>query len=223
LLQPKAQPTTSPTDVKSTSTATAATSSTKDTKSGAQTTASTSETVEQAKKVLDKISMVQSKGSATESEPPKKGADKTTEPDADKTASDTSKDKKGDKGKSESAVGISASVSDKIEVSAVRMRSGPGSRYAPITTIARGTKIKVIGKTSGWYKVRVNGKDGYVYGGFIDYKTPDAYETLTVEKAGQLTDDHSNKVYASCSAEAKTAKSECSFRQVRRLISTKNL
>jgi hypothetical protein len=191
------EPTTSPTDVKSTSTATAATSSTKDTKSGAQTTASTSETVEQAKKVLDKISMVQSKGSATESEPPKKGADKTTEPDADKTASDTSKDKKGDKGKSESAVGISASVSDKIEVSAVRMRSGPGSRYAPITTIARGTKIKVIGKTSGWYKVRVNGKDGYVYGGFIDYKTPDAYETLTVEKAGQLTDDHSNKVYAS--------------------------
>jgi uncharacterized protein YgiM (DUF1202 family) len=63
--------------------------------------------------------------------------------------------------------------------------------------IARGAKIKVIGKKGGWYKVRANGKDGYVYGGFVDYKTPDAYETLTVQKAGQLTDDHSNKVYAS--------------------------
>jgi hypothetical protein len=190
---------TSPTDVKSTATATATSTSTatkESTKNGAQ-TASSSETVEQAKKVLDKISMVQSKGS-TESEPVKKGAEKASEPsDADKTASDTGKEQKGAKGKSENAVGIGASVSDKIEVSQVRMRSGPGSRYAQVSTIARGAKIKVIGKTSGWYKVRVNGKDGYVYGGFVDYKTPDAYETLTVQKAGQLTDDHSNKVYAS--------------------------
>jgi len=179
------------------------TSTSKDsTKSSAQSGASTSETVEKAQKVLDKISMVQSKGSS-ELEPVKKGSDKTPEPtEADKTASDTGKDsQKGAKGKSESAVGIGASVSDKIEVSQVRMRSGPGANYAQISTLARGAKIKVIGKTSGWYKVRVNGKDGYVYGGFIDYKTPDAYETLTVQKAGQLTDDHSNKVYKSTPGE----------------------
>jgi SH3-like domain-containing protein len=96
--------------------------------------------------------------------------------------------------KEQNAVGIDASVSDKIEVSQIRMRSGPGAAYKQVSTLARGAKIKVIGKTSGWYKVRVNGQDGYVYGGFVDYKTPDAYDTLTVQKPGRLTDDRANIV-----------------------------
>jgi hypothetical protein len=164
------------------------------TKPNSQTSSNTSETVEKAQKVLDKISMVQSK-SSTETESNRK-ADKEAE-QAQKANEESKDNSKGAKGKSENAVGIGASVSDKIEVSQVRMRSGPGSNYAQVSTLARGAKIKVIGKTSGWYKVRVNGKDGYVYGGFIDYKTPDAYETLTVQKGGQLTDDHSKIVYAS--------------------------
>lgn len=95
---------------------------------------------------------------------------------------------------SQDVVGEGATVSDKIEVAQIKLRSGPGVSYKQISTVPRGAKIKVIGKTSGWYKVRVNGKDGYVYGGFVDYKTPDAYETLTVQKAGKLTDEHAQPV-----------------------------
>ena len=98
------------------------------------------------------------------------------------------------KGSGQEAVGIGASVSDKIEVAQIKLRSGPGVNFKQVSTLPRGAKIKVIGKTSGWYKVRVNGKDGYVYGGFVDYKTPDAYETLTVQKAGTLTDDKAQPV-----------------------------
>jgi hypothetical protein len=91
---------------------------------------------------------------------------------------------------SEQPVGIGATVSDKIDAQTVRMRSGPGPNFRQVSTVPRGAKIKVIGKTSGWYKVRVNGQDGYVYGGFLDYSTPDAYNTLTVQKTQRLTDDH---------------------------------
>ena len=151
-------------------------------------TAPTSETVEKAQKVLDKISMVQSNSKTELESTGKTPANAEPEQKTLKEAKDEPK------AKSENAVGIGASVSDKIEVSTINMRSGPASNYKKVTTLKRGDKIKVIGKTSGWYKVRVNGKDGYVYGGFVDYKTPDAYETLTVQKAGQLTDDHSKNI-----------------------------
>jgi uncharacterized protein YgiM (DUF1202 family) len=98
---------------------------------------------------------------------------------------------------SENQTGVAASVANQVDSAQVRVRSGPSPTYRQIATIARGAKITVIGKNSGWYKIKVNGQQGFIYGGLVDYKTPDAYETITVRKAGGLTDDHEHVVGSS--------------------------
>ncbi len=93
--------------------------------------------------------------------------------------------------------GVAASVAKEIDTTKVRLRSGPGPNFNQIAQISRGAKITVIGKTNGWYKIKVNGQQGYIYGGLVDYKTPDAYETITVRKAEGLTDEHEHSVGSS--------------------------
>jgi hypothetical protein len=148
-----------------------------------QTPPATNDKTEKAKaQAQEALSMIQqSKNNKTDTKTPATTEPEKTEPEQPKT-------------NSQQVVGEGASISDKIEVAQIKLRSGPGTGYKQVSTLPRGAKIKVIGKTSGWYKVRVNGKDGYVYGGFVDYKTPDAYETLTVQKAGTLTDEHAQPV-----------------------------
>jgi hypothetical protein len=69
-----------------------------------------------------------------------------------------------------------AGLSREIIVDGATLRSGPSRTMNAITYLSKGQKIEVIGKeTDGWYKVRVDGKQGYVYGELIDYiraKTP---------------------------------------------------
>lgn len=42
------------------------------------------------------------------------------------------------------------------------IRKGPSTSYTKITTAKRGTRVKVIGQKSNWYKVSVNNKTGYI-------------------------------------------------------------
>jgi hypothetical protein len=95
----------------------------------------------------------------------------------------------------EKQAGVTASVADGN--AQVRVRSGPGPSYRQITTIPRGAKIVVIGKTNGWYKIKVNGQKGFIYGGLVNYKTPDAYNTITVKKNEGLTDEHEHSLGSS--------------------------
>ena len=45
----------------------------------------------------------------------------------------------------------------------VYMRKGPGTNYDRILTVKNGRVMKIIGRTGVWYKVRYNGKTGFVY------------------------------------------------------------
>jgi hypothetical protein len=126
--------------------------------------------------------------------------------DKDKSDKNTAKDKKQSKEDSASETtavsedkqtGVAASVHSQIDASQVRVRSGPGPNFKPLTTIARGAKLTIIGKSNGWYKIKANGQTGFIYGGLVDYKTPDAYETITVHKVEGLTDEHEKSVGSS--------------------------
>lgn len=44
----------------------------------------------------------------------------------------------------------------------VNLRSGPGSSYGSVTTLPSGTKLSVLLKGSGWYKVSAGGYTGYM-------------------------------------------------------------
>ena len=49
----------------------------------------------------------------------------------------------------------------------VVMRKGPGSKYKTIGSYRVGTKVTVLGSTGRWYKVRINGKTGYIMKQYI--------------------------------------------------------
>lgn len=76
----------------------------------------------------------------------------------------------------------------------VKLRGGPSTNFESLTEIARGANVEVIGKDQGWYKVRVDGKEGFVYGGFVDCKTSDAYASATVNWGRSIKDEHNRTV-----------------------------
>ena len=50
----------------------------------------------------------------------------------------------------------------KVNADSLYLRQSPGG--AVITTLSKGTTVAVLNNSSSWYKVSVNGKEGYVSG-----------------------------------------------------------
>ena len=49
----------------------------------------------------------------------------------------------------------------------VYMRKGPSKNYDRIMTVKNGKVMKIVGKSGSWYKVKYDGKTGFVYGGLV--------------------------------------------------------
>lgn len=49
----------------------------------------------------------------------------------------------------------------------VNLRKGPGTSYDAITALKNGTTVTILGKESGWYKVRSGGVTGYISGDYL--------------------------------------------------------
>lgn len=77
----------------------------------------------------------------------------------------------------------------------VSVRSGPGTKFATITQTSKDSEVKIIGKEDGWYRVLVNGKKGYIYGGFVDYGKGDGYTTAVVKKKKSVHDEGHKSVH----------------------------
>ena len=70
----------------------------------------------------------------------------------------------------------------------VSMRKGPGTSYARLATLKKGTKVDIVAKSSNsWYKVKYNKGYAYVYSQYINLnKTEDDFKypaTGTVNSA----------------------------------------
>ena len=46
--------------------------------------------------------------------------------------------------------------------SSINVRKGPSTAYARLTTLSRGKRVTVTGKSGNWYKVSINNKTGYI-------------------------------------------------------------
>ena len=66
----------------------------------------------------------------------------------------------------------------------VSMRKGPGTSYARLTTLKKGTKVDIVAKSSNsWYKVKYNKGYAYVYSQYINLnKTDDNNNNYKEEK-----------------------------------------
>ena len=53
----------------------------------------------------------------------------------------------------------------KVNADSLYLRQSPGG--AVITTLSKGTTVAVLNNSSSWYKVSVNGKEGYVSGEYL--------------------------------------------------------
>lgn len=81
-----------------------------------------------------------------------------------------------------------------IDASKIKMRRGPATDYKSVAELDKGAKVMVVGKKDGWYKVKVNGKEGYVYGGLVNYQKSDAYTTATVKHSQTIADSRKKHV-----------------------------
>lgn len=71
--------------------------------------------------------------------------------------------------------------------SVVNVRSGPGTSYSIITQVARGTTVTVISQEGGWYKIGVNGKEGYMIGDYLSVNFGQASGSTTETLQGIVT------------------------------------
>ncbi|MBP9810873.1 SH3 domain-containing protein [bacterium] len=92
------------------------------------------------------------------------------------------------------AVAEKGTVSSTLSSDTVKVRRGAGTHYRTVAEISRGADVEIIGKQEGWYKVRINGKEGFIYAGFINCKTGDAYTTATVKSGKSVTDARNHTV-----------------------------
>ncbi len=69
----------------------------------------------------------------------------------------------------------------------VFLRKGPGTSYAKIILLKKGTSVNIIAKSAnGWYKIKYNGSYAYVYKNYVSLKstttTETAYESVGTTK-----------------------------------------
>ncbi len=56
--------------------------------------------------------------------------------------------------------------------STVQLRRGPSGVYRTVTRLSRGDQVEIIGRRDGWYKVRSNGREGFVPESIISSSKP---------------------------------------------------
>lgn len=80
----------------------------------------------------------------------------------DSGSSDSSRPSRGDSGTTSPV-----QKSGTVNVSALNLRTGPGTNYGIIKSLYSGSKLEVLEEISGWYKVSYSGNTGYVSKEFV--------------------------------------------------------
>ncbi|MHB1419553.1 MAG: N-acetylmuramoyl-L-alanine amidase [Bacillota bacterium] len=88
-------------------------------------------------------------------------------------------------GTSWAPVGAEAAQTATVIAASLNARSGPGTGYAKVGVLARGTKLAVISKNQNWYKVTLpSGKKAWVSGQYI--KISQSAPGTSTTSAGQV-------------------------------------
>jgi len=65
----------------------------------------------------------------------------------------------------------------------VQIRRGPSGVYRTVARLSRGDQVEIIGKRDGWYKIRANGREGFVPESLISSSKPVGESTREHETA----------------------------------------
>ncbi|MBI4532580.1 MAG: SH3 domain-containing protein [Candidatus Melainabacteria bacterium] len=90
--------------------------------------------------------------------------------------------------------GERAEISRHIPASTVNLRIQPNTKSQALAELGKGSTIEVLSKENGWYKVRHKGKEGFVFGGLVDYYKPEAYTTATIRAVRLITDNKAKTI-----------------------------
>lgn len=74
---------------------------------------------------------------------------------------------------------------------ALNVRSGAGTSYSKLGTLAKGSTVRVLGSSNGWSKINYNGRTGYVSSQYLQKSNSSAgtsnVTTSTADKKGLTT------------------------------------
>jgi L,D-peptidoglycan transpeptidase YkuD (ErfK/YbiS/YcfS/YnhG family) len=82
-----------------------------------------------------------------------------------------------------------ATVTYKVTASKLNVRSGAGTTYGIIGSVAKGQTLSVMSKSGSWYKINYNGRTGYVSSDYVQASgttTPPAESTTYTVTASTL-------------------------------------
>ncbi len=59
--------------------------------------------------------------------------------------------------------------------SSLNVRSGPGTSYSSIGSLANGAKVSLLSQSGEWYAISYNGQTGYIFSSYVklDSSVPD--------------------------------------------------
>ncbi len=76
----------------------------------------------------------------------------------------------------------------------VKIRSGPGTSFNSVQDVnPENTSIAIIGKEAGWYKVRINNKEGYVFAGLVN-SHKNGYTNKTAKQNASIKDEQEHTI-----------------------------
>lgn len=67
----------------------------------------------------------------------------------------------------------------------LNLREGPGFQYRIIASFPRGTKVEVLSVKDGWAYVKVEGRYGYMFEGYLSSVHPDSIPEAIYEEVSE--------------------------------------
>jgi len=81
-----------------------------------------------------------------------------------------------------------------VTTGSVRVRTGPGTKYASITLLVEGTRVKLLKKNSnGWWQVTIGRKTGWMMGSYLKLSTRPATNAKGYIASGKGFNDNGDK------------------------------
>jgi hypothetical protein len=72
----------------------------------------------------------------------------------------------------------------------IKLRSGPGTNYRPVYEVTPNRKVTIIGKENGWYRAKIDNKEGYIFAGLVNnnHRSND-YKNATIKFSTTIKDE----------------------------------
>ena len=62
---------------------------------------------------------------------------------------------------------VYASMTGTVTCDTLNVRDGGSTSASVVTTVVKGTKVEIVSAENGWYKINIDGKEGYVSAQYV--------------------------------------------------------